>query len=77
MRDDINLVEDDTRIQDIKCRVVEGTGEDDVFEELKAVGVVNFSLDYWVVNWYWLVELGGLFEEITVVGFVGGKIGVI
>lgn len=77
MRDDINLIEDNTRVKDVERRIVKSTSEDDIFEKLKSVGVVDLSLDCWVVNWDGLVEVSGLFEEISVVSFVGGEIGII
>ncbi len=77
MRDDINLIEDNTRVKDVERRIVKSTSEDDIFEKLKSVGVVDLSLDCWIVNWDGLVKMSGLFEEISVVSFVGGEIGII
>lgn len=77
MVDDVNLIEDDTGIEDIKCGIVQSACKDDVFEELESVGVVDFPLNGHVAHDYRLMELSSIVEEITVVGFVAWEIWII
>ena len=75
--DDVDLVEDDGRVEDVECRVVDRAREHDVLEELEAVCVVDLALDRVVTDGDWLVEAGGVAEEVAVVGLVVGEFGVI
>ena len=77
MIDDVNLVEEDARVEDVEGRVIDGSREYDVFQELQAVGMVDLPLDGFVSDVDRLVVAGCLAEEIAVIGFVGGKLGVV
>ena len=77
VRDDVDLVEDDARVEDVKGGVVEDAREDDVFEELEAIRVVDLALDGWVADGDGLVEFSAFLQEFAVVGFVGWKFGII
>jgi hypothetical protein len=43
--DNVNLVEDDARVQNIERRIVERARKHDILEELEAVGMVNLLPD--------------------------------
>jgi hypothetical protein len=75
--DDVNLVEDNTGVEDVECGVIQSACEDDVFEELKSVGVVDFPLNGDVAHDYRLMELGSVMKEVAVVSFVSWEIWVI
>jgi len=77
MGDDVNLVEDDARVEDVEGRVVEDACEHDVFEELETIGMVNFSLDVLIIDVYGLVISGRLVKKLSVVGLVGRELGVV
>ena len=55
--DDVDLVEDDGRVQDIECRIVDRARKDHILEELKAVGVVDLPLYGVVADGDGLVEM--------------------
>ena len=71
------MVEDDGRVEDVECRVVYRAREHDVLEELEPVCVVDLALDRVVTYGDWLMETGGVAEEVAVVGLVVGEFGVI
>lgn len=54
----VDLVEEDTGIDDIERRVVNGSCEDNVFQKLESVGVVNLALYGRVTDRDRLVEMG-------------------
>jgi hypothetical protein len=60
MGDDVDLVEDDTGVEDVEGGIVEGAGKDDVFQKLEAVGVVDFALYANISDWNGLVKVGCL-----------------
>ena len=75
--DDVNLVEDDARVKDVERRVVKGTSQDDVLQELQPVGMVDFTLDTGVSNWDGLVKMRSLMQELAIVSFMTWKIRII
>jgi hypothetical protein len=77
MRDDIDLIENDIRIEYVERRVVQRAREYDIFEELEAKRLVNLLLDEGVVDGDRLVEVRDLFKKIAVVCFVGGEVRII
>lgn len=74
---DVDLVENYARVEDVECGVIKCAGEDNVFEELKAVSVVYFALDDWVPDDDGLMEVGVLVKKLAIIGFVVGEFGVI
>lgn len=77
MIDNVNLVEDDARVQNIESRIIERTCEYDILEELEAVGMVDLLSDKVVSYRNRLVEVCIDVEEFTVVGLVCGKLWII
>ena len=77
MIDNINLIEYDTRIEDVERRVIQRAGEDNVFHELETVCVMDLLLDGFISYWYGLVKTGALVEEFAVVGFVHRELGIV
>lgn len=77
MIDDINLVEYDTRIEDIERRVIQCASEDDVFHELETICVMDLLLDGFISYGNGLVKMGALIEEFAVVGFVRRELGIV
>ena len=75
--DDVDLVEDDGRVEDVERRVVDCAREHDVLEELEPVCVVDLALDRVVTYGDWLMEAGGVAEEVAVVGLVVGEFWVV
>ena len=75
--DDVALVEDDGRVQNVEGRVVDRARKDDVLEELQTVCVVDLALDSLTTDGDGLVVLRCLAEEFAVVGFVVGELGVV
>ena len=77
MVDDVNLIEDDARVEHIERRVVEDAREDDVLEELQPVRVVHLLLHARVVQRDRLVEVGGRAQKVAVVRLVRRELGVV
>ena len=77
MVDDVDLVEDNGRIQHVERRVVNGSREYDVLEELQPVCMVNLATDGIVSDRDRLVETRRLAQEVPVVGFVVGELWVV
>jgi len=77
MGDDVDLVEDDARTEHVECRVIEGSGENDVLEKEEAIGVMYFLLNERVMNGDGLVVASRMAKKVAIVGFVNGKFGVI
>ena len=77
MVDDVDLVEDNGRIQHVERRVVNGSREYDVLEELQPVCMVNLATDGIISDRDWLVETRRLAQEVPVVGFVVGELWVV
>ena len=75
--DDVDLVEDDGRVQNVEGRVVDGTRKHDVFEELQSVSMVDLLLDGVVPDGDGLMEVSGLTEKFAVVGLVVGEFWVV
>lgn len=76
-RDDVDLVEDDARVQDVERAVVDRAREHDVLEELQPVRAVHFARDVPVPDRHRLVELRGLLEKFPVVGLVRRELRVV
>lgn len=77
MRDYIDLIEYYARAEDIEGRVVEHTSEDHVLQELQPICVVYLADNGLVNDCDRLVELRGLDEEIAVIRFVVGELGIV
>ena len=75
--DDVDLVEDDARVEHVGRWVVEDAREDDVLEELHPVRVVRLLLRTRVVQRDRLVGAGGRAQEVTVVRIVRRDLGVV
>jgi hypothetical protein len=75
--DDVDLVEVDEAVENTKSPFVENTGEDDLFEELKAVGLVDLVLDNGILDLDYLAVFGGFLEELTVRCLVSGDLGIV
>jgi hypothetical protein len=75
--DDINLVEEDARVEHIECRIVNGACENDVLEKLQPVGVMYFLLDAFIADRYGLVVTGRLVKELAIIGFVRRELWVV
>lgn len=61
MLDDVGLVVEDERVEDVEgCGVFEGADENDVFEVLEAEGLVDLVADGGVFDLYSLSEVGGV-----------------
>ena len=73
----VDLVEDDARVQHIERRVVERACEHDILEELEAVGVVNLLPDKVVSYWNRLVEMCIDVKKFAVIGLVCGKLWIV
>jgi hypothetical protein len=76
-RDDVDLVEDDARVQDVERAVVDRAREHDVLEELQAVRPVHLARDVRVPDRDRLVELRGLLQELAVVRLVRRELWVV
>lgn len=77
VRDDVDLIEEDTGVDDVESGVIDGPGEDHVLEELEAVSVVNFALNYRVADGDRLMEMRLGLQKFSVVCFVVRKVRVI
>lgn len=77
MVDYVDLVKDNEGVEDVESGVVESARENDVFEKLQTVGVVDFLLNCDVLYRNGLVEFGGYVEKLSVVGFVMWELGII
>lgn len=75
--DDVDLVEDDARVQNIERRIIERASKYNILEELEAVGMVDLLPDQVVSYWNRLMEMCVDVEEFTVVGLVCGKLRII
>lgn len=77
MLHNVDLVEEDKRVENGEGRVVEDACEDDVFNILEAVGVVDLFADVRFFDVDHFFETRGVREVLPVVCFVGGEIGII
>jgi hypothetical protein len=77
MLDDVDLVEEDERIQYREGRVVQDARENDVFEVLQSVCRVNLPFYLLVLDLHHLLELGLVGKVLPVVCFVQGEVGVV
>lgn len=77
MLDNVDLVEEDKRVQDGEGWVVEYAGENNVLEILQAVCIMDLPLDIVVLYPDYLLELGLVGEVMSVVGFVQWEVGVV
>jgi len=75
--DNVNLVEDDARVQNIERRIIERASKYNILEELEAVSMVDLLPDKVISYWNRLVEVCVDVEEFTVVGLVCGKLRII
>ena len=74
---DVNLVEENARVEHVERRIVDSAREYDVLEKLKAVGMVYLPLNAVVADRYRLMVAGGLVEELAVIGLVSGEFWVV
>lgn len=77
MIDDIHLTEVYETVEDTECSFIQDSGEDDFFEEMKAVGLVDLGLDILVLDLDYLAELSGFLVEFTVGRLVSGNFWVV
>lgn len=77
MGDDVNLVEDDARVEDVERRVVKGTSQYNVLQELQPVGMVDSALNTGVSDWDGLVKMRSLMQELAIIRFMTRKIRII
>ena len=75
--DDIHLTKVYETVEDTECSFVQDSGEDDFFEEMKAIGLVDLGLDVLVLDLDYLAEFGGFLVEFTVGCLVCGDLGVV
>jgi hypothetical protein len=75
--DDVGLVVEDEGVENIEGRVFERAREDDIFEVLKAVGLVDLLSDGGVFDLDGLSEAGGVGDELSMRGFELGEFGVV
>jgi len=75
--DDIHLTEVYETVEDTECSFIQDSGEDDFFEEMKAVGLVDLGLDILVLDLDYLAELSGFLVEFTVGRLVSGNFWVV
>lgn len=77
MLNDVNLVEEDDGVEDRKGRVVQDSGQDDIFQILKPPGVSDLLLDDLVPDRDDFLVSGSIVEVESMTCFVGGEIWVI
>jgi hypothetical protein len=64
--DDIHLTEVYETVEDTECSFIQDSGEDNFFEEVKSVGLVDLGLDVLVFDLDYLAEFGRFLIEFTV-----------
>ena len=77
MGDDIDLIKDDARVEDVEGRIIQGPREDNVLEKEEAIRVMNLLLNDGIVNRDGLVKTSRVAKEVSVVGFVNGEFWII
>lgn len=77
MINDIDLVEDDARVEHVEGRVIERPGENDVFEKLETIGVMDFLPYSDILYCNGLVEMSVFTKEFAVIRLVSLKLGII
>jgi hypothetical protein len=75
--DDIHLTEVYKTVEDTECSFIQDSGEDDFFEKMKAVGLVNLGLDILILDLDYLAEFCSFLIEFTVRCFVRGDFRVV
>ena len=75
--DDIHLTKVYETVEDTECSFIQDSREDDLFEEMKAVGLVDLGLDILVFDLDYLAEFSGFLVEFTVRCLVRRDLGVI
>jgi len=74
---DIHLVEEDARVDDVECRIVQNACEYDILEELQSVGVMDLPLYGLISDGDRGMEMGVLLEKFPVIRLVIWEFGVI
>ena len=77
MIDDIHLTEVYETVEDTECSFIQDSGEDDFFEEMKAIGLVDLGLDILVLDLDHLAEFSGFLIEFAVGCLVSGDLGIV
>ena len=77
MINDVDLVKEDTGVEDVEGGVVDGSRKYNIFEELQSVRVMYLPLDAFVAYRYGLMVARTLAKEVTIVGLVGGEFRVV
>lgn len=77
MLDNIYLVEEDERIENGKCGIIEDTRKYYILEVLQPVGIMNLLLNLFVLDADNFFELGLVREVLPVVGLVEGEVGIV
>jgi len=75
--DDIHLTKVYETVEDTECSFIQDSREDNFFEEMKAVGLVDLGLDILVFDLDYLAEFGGFLVEFTVRRLVCGDFWVV
>jgi hypothetical protein len=70
MLNNVDLVEEDERVQNAEGRIVEDARKNDVFEVLEPVRVMYLPFDVFVFYPDNLLKLGFVSEVLSMVGFV-------
>lgn len=71
------MVEEYEGVEDAECGVVEDAGENNVFEVLQAICVMDFPLDVLVLNLDDFFKFGLVVEVLSVIGLVQGEVWVV
>jgi len=77
MVDDVDLVEEHESVQNTECWVIENSGEDDIFQIEKSIGLVDLVPDILVFDFYDLTEFSRFEKELSVRGFESREFGII
>ena len=75
--DDIHLTKVYETVEDTECSFIQDSGEDDFFEEMKSVGLVDLGLDVLILDLDHLAEFGGFLVEFAVRRLVCGDFWVV
>jgi hypothetical protein len=75
--DDIHLTKVYETVEDSECSFIQDSGEDDFFEEMKSVGLVDLGLNILVFDLDYLAEFSGFLVEFTVGCLVRRDFGVV
>jgi hypothetical protein len=75
--DDIHLTKVYETVEDTECSFIQDSGEDDFFEKMKAVGLVDLGLDILILDLDHLAEFGSFLVEFSIRCLVCGDFWVV